>query len=464
MAYEDLRAFLGALESAGELARVPVEVDPMFEVGAVCRASLAMNGPGLLFERVKGSPHPLVTNLLATRERLALALGVEPREIGPFWNARAGRSLSPRLAAEGACQQLVLQGDDVDLSRFAMPTWNEEDGGPYITFPCYVSRNPRTGDLDCGMYRTQVFDGRTLALNARASKGINVNWASSSAQEEFPVAIVLGLDPVIHMTTVANLPYGVSELAAAGALRGAPVDLVRCVSQPLEVPAAAEIVLEGIVTTETRKEGPFGEYHGYYGAGGPRSVIRLTAITCRRDAINQQVYEGRPPQEDAVMHGTVVACEILRRIDVDGVQAVNVTPHSGGHLHCVISVDSRLAQDGLGVGRAVLAVRGVKLVTVVDADVDVFDPGEVEWAVATRVDYSRDVDIINQRADPGVTGGEPLRELLRGSKMIVNATRPTGIGFPREARPPKAVIEQVRENWAKYQISSGPAPESVISG
>lgn len=454
MAYDDLRIFLDALETAGQLARVPVEVDPMFEVGAVCRQALATNGPGLLFERVKGSPHRLATNLLATRERLAIALGVEPREIASFWNERAGQTVPPRLRTDGACQELVLQGADVDLSRFAVPTWNEEDGGPYITFPCYVSRNPTTGGLDCGMYRTQVFDDRTVALNARPAKGINVNRSASALGDDgFPVAIVLGLDPVIHMTTVANLPYGVGELGAAGALRGAPVELVRCVSQPLEVPASAEIVLEGVVTAETRKEGPFGEYHGYYGAGGMRSVIRLTAITCRADAINQQVYEGRPPQEDAVMHGTVVACEILRRIDLEGVQAVNVTPHSGGHLHCVISVDSRLAEDGLAVGRAVLAVRGVKLVTVVDADVDVFDAGEVEWAVATRVDYSRDVEIINAQADPGVTNGEPLRELLRGSKMIVDATRPTARGFPREARPPDSVVESVRRNWATYQIS-----------
>jgi UbiD family decarboxylase len=304
------------------------------------------------------------------------------------------------------------------------------------------------------MYRTQVFDERTVALNARPTKGINVNRAASGlGQDGFPVAIVLGLDPVIHMTTVANLPHGVSELAAAGALRGAPVELVPCVSQPLEVPASAEIVLEGVVTTDTRKEGPFGEYHGYYGAGGMRSVIRLTAITCRHDAINQQVYEGRPPQEDAVMHGTVVACEILRRIDLAGVRAVNVTPHSGGHLHCVISVDSDLAEDGLAVARAVLAVRGVKLVTVVDADVDVFDAGEVEWAVATRVDYSRDVEIIKAQADPAVTNGEPLRELLRGSKMIVDATRPRGRGFPLEARPPDDVIERVRDNWSAYGIS-----------
>jgi 2,5-furandicarboxylate decarboxylase 1 len=454
VAYDDLRAFLKSLEAADQLARVPVEVDPIFEVAAVCRQALTTNGPGLLFERVKGSPHRLATNLLATRERLAIALGVEPGDIAACWNAGAGRSVEPVLRTDGACQELVFRDDDVDLSRFAVPTWNEEDGGPYITFPCHVSRNPETGGLDCGMYRTQVFDRRTVALNARPTKGINVNRSTASPdQDGFPVAIVLGLDPVIHMTTVANLPYGVSELAVAGALRGAPVELVPCVTQPLEVPASAEIVLEGVVTADTRKEGPFGEYHGYYGAGGMRSVIRLTAITCRHDAINQQVYEGRPPQEDAVMHGTIVACEILRRIGLEGVQAVNVTPHSGGHLHCVVSVDTRLAEDGLAVARAVLAVRGVKLVTVVDADVDVFDPGEVEWAVATRVDYGRDVEIIKAKADPALTNGEPLRELLRGSKMIVDATRPSGRGFPREARPPRSVIEDVRRNWAAYGIN-----------
>jgi UbiD family decarboxylase len=455
VAFADLREFLKALDASEELARVPVEVDPLFEVGAVCRKALADNGPALLFEQVKGTPHPLATNLLATRERLAIALGISSEEIPAFWNERASQSIEPVLVVDGPCQGLVFTGDAVDLGRFAMPTWNEHDGGPYITFPCYVSKNPASGGYDCGMYRTQVYDRRTVGLNARPFKGINQNRAhAAETPEGFPVAIVIGLDPVVHMAAVAGLPHGVSELAVAGALRGEPVQMVPCKTIPLAVPAAAEIVLEGRVTGEQRQEGPFGEYHGYYGRGGMRPVIELTAITCRKDAINQQVYEGRPPHEDAVMHGTVIACEIFRRMPLPGVKAVNVTPHSGGHLHCIVAVKKPDDSYGKRVGLAVLALRGVKLVTVVDDDVDIFDPGQVEWAVSTRVDYGKDVEIIHwSTSDSSAAVGDRMHELTRGPKMVVDATRAQAATFPLEARPPAEVIERVHRDWATYHIS-----------
>jgi UbiD family decarboxylase len=455
MAFADLREFLNALDAAGQLAHVSPEVNPTFEVGAICREALAENGPGLLFERVVGTPHRLAANLLATRERLAIALGVPASQIPAFWNERANQSIEPLLTDEGACQELVWTGDDVDLDRFAMPTWNEHDGGPYITFPCYITSNPHTGEYDCGMYRTQVFDRRTVGLNARPSKGINRNRAAASdGNEGFPVAIVIGLDPAVHMAAVAGLPHGLSELGVAGALRGEAVRLVPCKTIPLAVPADAEIVLEGHVSPEQRQEGPFGEYHGYYGRGGIRPVIELSAITCRKDAINQQVYEGRPPHEDAVMHGTIIACEIFRRMPLPGVTAVNVTPHSGGHLHCVVAVKKPDDSYGKRVGLAVLALRGVKQVTVVDEDVDVFDPGQVEWAVSTRVDFGKDVEIINlSTSDPSAAADDRMHELTRGPKMIVDATRARAATFPLEARPPAAVIERVHREWAKYEIT-----------
>ncbi len=455
MAFADLRDFLNALDVAGQLAHITPEVSPAFEIGAICRKALAENGPGLVFERVTGTPHRVATNLLATRERLAIALGVPPAEIPTFWNERASQAIGPVLTDEGACQEMVWTGDDVDLNRFAMPVWNEHDGGPYITFPCYITQNPTTGEYDCGMYRTQVFDARTVGLNARPFKGINRNRAAASDVDEgFPVAIAIGLDPAVHMATVAGLPHGLSELAVAGSLRGAPVRLVPCKTIPLAVPADAEIVLEGRVTRESRHEGPFGEYHGYYGKGGSRPVISLTAITCRRDAINQQVYEGRPPHEDAVMHGTIIACEIFRRMPIPGVTAVNVTPHSGGHLHCVVAVKKPDDSYGKRVGLAVLALRGVKLVTIVDEDVDVFDPGQVEWAVTTRADFGKDVEIINwSTTDPSASADDRMHELTRGPKMIIDATRARSATFPLEAKPPAYVIEQVYREWAKYQIT-----------
>jgi 4-hydroxy-3-polyprenylbenzoate decarboxylase len=455
MAFADLRDFLSALDVAGQLAHISPEVSPVFEIGAISRQALTENGPGLLFECVAGTPHRVATNLLATRERLAIALGVPPNEIPTFWNERANQSIEPILTDEGACQEIVCTGDDVDLNRFAMPIWNEHDGGPYITFPCYITQNPATGGYDCGMYRTQVFDERTVGLNARPFKGINRNRAAASdADEGFPVAIVIGLDPAVHVATVAGLPHGMSELAVAGSLRGEPVRLVPCQTVPLAVPADAEIVLEGRVTGEQRQEGPFGEYHGYYGRGGSRPAISLTAITCRADAINQQVYEGRPPHEDAVMHGTIIACEIFRRMPIPGVTAVNVTPHSGGHLHCVVAVNKPDDSYGKRVGLAVLALRGVKLVTVVDEDVDVFDPGQVEWATTTRVDFAKDVEIINWTTiDPSAAADDRMHELTRGPKMIIDATRARSATFPLEAKPPADVIERVARDWASYQIT-----------
>ncbi len=461
MPFADLRAFLQALEAERQLACVRVEVDPRFELAAICRKALADGGPGLLFENVKGSRHAFAANLLASRERMAIALGVEPDALLPYWRDRGGDLVNPVIVADGACQEEVLVGDDVDFGRFGLPIWNAEDGGPYVTFPCFISQNPTTGGFDCGMYRAQVFDGRTLGFNAGPHRHLTMNRSRSADPDgQFPVAIALGLDPVVQIATVAGLPYGVSELALAGALRGAPVELVRCKTVPLVAPATAEIVLEGYITQSIREEGPFGEFHGYYGEAGPRPVIELSAITCRHDAIHQEAYEGRPPHEDAVMQGIASACEIFRQVQLAGIKAVHITPHSGGHLHCVVSVKKPVDSYAKMVGMGILgcwAGRNVKVVTVVDDDVDVYDPGEVEWAVATRVDYGQDVEIIRGTTgiplDPSVPPGDRERQNARVSKMIVDATRTRAGSFPREATPPADVVERVLREWSTYGIS-----------
>src|SRR5712692_3691790 len=190
MSFADLRAFLRALEAARQLACVRVEVDPRFEVAAICRKALADGGPGLLFENVKGSRHAFAANLLASRERMAIALGVDPDALLTYWRDQGARLIDPVIVEDGPSQEEVLLGDDLDFGRFGLPTWNARDGGPYITFPCYISQNPATGGFDCGMYRTQVFDGRTLGFNAGPHRHLSMNRERSGDPDgRFPVAI-----------------------------------------------------------------------------------------------------------------------------------------------------------------------------------------------------------------------------------------------------------------------------------
>jgi UbiD family decarboxylase len=464
MPYRDLRAFLNTLEKRGELHKIESEVDLKHEVGAVCRLALDRGGErdnkALYFSRLKGSSYPLVVNVLANRKRYCLALECSPDEVHREWIRRTQKPIAPEMVKDGPCKEVVRVGRDVDLFELPIPWWNKLDGGHYITFPCYISKDPETGIRNAGMYRTMVHDKRTLGILAAPYRHVRHHFEKAHAQgRPLPVAIVIGLDPSLYIATVAPFPFGEDEVAMAGALRGEAIQFVPCETIPLEVPAYAEIVIEGeIPPNVVREEGPFGEFTGYYGDRAPRPVIQVKAITHRKDLIYQASYEGLPHHETCVVSGISNEAELLRQIPLPGIQKVHFTSGGGGYLDAVVSIKKPYDGYGKMVGLAALgttAGRTVKIITVVDDDIDPNDIAQVNWAVTTRARVDRDIEIIKDVSanvlDPTMTQHEK-RTSSRTDKMIIDATKPLLEPLQPECRPHAEIMEQVVRNSAKYGL------------
>ena len=458
----DLRSYLEVLEQEGELARIKVPVDLNQEIGAICYRNLHKKGPGLLFEQPGGFKIPMAVDLLASRHRYALALGVETDQLSATWNERAGNPLPPVIVKKGACQDHVMIGDDVDLTKFPVPIWNDLDGGPYLTLCSHLTKDPVTGIRNVGLYRNQVHDRNTLGILSGPYTHLTLQRRKAPGKP-FPVALILGADPTVVITATSPLPFGTDELAVAGALRGKPLELVPCRTIPLEVPVTAQIVIEGEIDPEMqRDEGPFGEFTGYY--GGPmmrRDVIRVKAITHQENPILQLTYEGMPPHESSVLTGVPRDAEILRTVKLPGMKSVYVTDAGGGAFHAVVSVEKPFEGFGKYVGLAILgtqAGRYIKQVVVVDNDIDPFDPVAVEWAIGTRVQAHRDVEILNEVTgiflDPSMDHDEQ-RGSSRTSKWIIDATRYNAKDYPLVCEPEVKVMKKVEREWDRYGIPNG---------
>ena len=464
MPYRDLRAFLERLEKEGELLKVEAEVDLMYEVGAVCRLALDRGGvdgnKALYFSHPKGHSHSLAVNLLSTRKRYCLAFECDPDEVHQEWVRRTKNPIPPRIVKDGPCKEVIHVGKEVNLFQLPIPTWNDGDGGPYITFPCHISKDPDTGIRNAGMYRAMVHDERTLGILAAPYRHIRHHWEKTHAQgSSFPVVIAVGLDPTIYAATVASFPFGVDELAMAGALRGEPVEMVPCETIPLEAPATAEVVIEGEILPGTlREEGPFGEFTGYYGDRAPQPIIEVKAITHRKDFVFQGTYTGLPHNENCVVTGISNEAEIMRQCPLPGIRKVHFTSGGGGYLHVVVSIKKPYDGYGKMVGLSVLGTtpgRTVKIVTVVDDDIDPTDLAQVDWAVTTRVRVDRDVETIKDLSanvlDPTMILSEK-RGGSRADKMVIDATKPLLEPLQPECRPERQVMDRVMRNREKYGI------------
>src|SRR3990167_6442242 len=464
MPYADLREFLHQLEKEGELGHVKRPVDLHYETGAVSRKALDLRGPALSFDNIRGHKIPLVVNLFATRRRYALGLDTTPEELHRHWIERTKEPIEPVIVKDGRCKENAFIGKDVDLTKFPIPIWNELDGGPYITLPCHITKHPVTGARNASMYRAQVHDRATIGILAAPYRHIVLHRTEALKRgEPLPVAIALGVDPAITVASAAGFPYGVDELTMAGALRDEPIELVRCETIPLEVPASAEIVLEGeIDPKELREEGLFGEFTGYYGIKHPRPVIKIKAITHRNNPIYAASYEGLPPHDTALLQGLPIETEILRLCPLPGIQKVHVTEGGGGAFNCVISIKKQFEGFAKMIAMAALGTWGaryVKTLIIVDDDVDPFDWTQVEWALATRVQPHRDVEIIRDVVgcilDPSLSLQERRTGHSRTSKMIIDATKYDAAEFEIPCRPKQDTMEKINREWVEYAIPAG---------
>jgi UbiD family decarboxylase len=466
MPFRDLRAFLECLDAHGELARIQRRVALAYELGAVSYLNAQAGGPALLFERPDDRDVPVAVDVLGGWKRYALAMETEVAQVHGEWTRRTATPLPTRRVASGPCKENVLRGDAVDLFKFSMPTWNALDGGPYITFPVIISQDVETGVRNCAIYRMQVHGPDRVGILAESYRHLNLHRRKYGDKEPFPIAIALGTDPTIPMAAVAPFPFGTDELAMAGAIRGEPVDVVACETVPLEVPAAAEIVLEGeMLPGEMEEEGPYGEFTGYYGPRGRRPVVRIKAITHRDHPIHVGHYTGRVAGEATALSVVPIECEILRAVPIPGIQRVTITPGGRGLL-CIASIKQMFAGHGAQMGMAILSTwagRRIKSVIVVDEDVDPTNWFDVEWAISTRVQPHRDVTIIPVAPGVGLDPSLPDDERSTGrtSKMIIDATKYNTATFATPCLPNADVLAEVQRNWASYGIPEGSGIEAA---
>jgi 2,5-furandicarboxylate decarboxylase 1 len=419
---QSLRPWLAELADDGRLVEIAEALDPA--AGLAARL-VALDREPVRIAHVHGSTLPIVANLLAGRELIAEALGVDSRGLGAHLQRALAAPLEPVVVAEAPCQEITEP--DPDLARLPIPRFFEHEGGPYITAGCIVTRDPGTGERNWSIARVRPLGG------ARALVGIAPNHhlavaarAAREGGERLPIAVTIGNHPALMLAACLYLGRGEDELRIAGALLGEPVALARCAAVALEVPAECEIVLEGHLDIDDRiEEGPVSEFHGGYERYGQAATATFERLTRRRDAIYQVVLPGFHP-EHALIGGVAIAAGLeraLRRL-VPSVHAVAVPESGAGRLAAVVALERHAAGEARAVAHAALeAVNLVKLVTVVDSDVDPWDDGAVAHAVATRVHFDRDLHVLpGMRADRA----EPLERGGVIAKLAIDATRKAG--------------------------------------
>jgi 4-hydroxy-3-polyprenylbenzoate decarboxylase len=448
VAYKDLREFVKRLEAAGELKRISAEIDPVLEVTEITQRVTRAGGPALLFERPKGSRTPLLINLLGSERRINLALESESLDavasrIRGFLDFQAPQGLLdkikmlPKLAELGSffpktvkkapCKEVVRR-DGFSLLEFPILQCWPKDAGRFITWPLVITRNPETGKRNVGVYRMQVFDEKTTGMHWQTQKHGAEHFRRARAENRdgrIDVAVAIGADPVTCLAGILPIPPDLDEMMFAGFLRREPVEMVACETCPLEVPAQAEIVLEGYVDlSEMRVEGPFGDHTGFYSLEGEYPVFHVTCVTHRHDPLYLTTIVGPPPQEDFYM-GHAVERIFLPVMKMQYPEIVDIAMPAEGIFHNLMIVAIRKSYPGharkimnaiWSLGQAMLT----KVVVVVDHDVNVQNWHEVTWKALCAIDPQRDVQFVLGPVD---TLDHAARRQDFGSKMGIDATR-----------------------------------------
>ncbi|MCR4441291.1 MAG: menaquinone biosynthesis decarboxylase [Peptococcaceae bacterium] len=479
MAYADLQEFLQALEERGLLKRIEAEVSPFLEVTEISDLVVKKGGPALYFSRVKGSPYPLVTNLFGSQERMSMALGVKTLdEVGerireylelPFAAAggwlerlkavpRAAEAVKflPRMVKNAPCQEVV----ETDPDLFSLPVlqcW-PLDGGRFITLPLVFTKDVRTGRRNCGMYRMQVYDAKTTGMHWHLHKDGSRHLQSALEEgKRLEAAAVLGGDPATIYAATAPLPQDVDEMVFASFLRREPVEMVKCRTVDLEVPARAEFVLEGYVEPgELRKEGPFGDHTGFYSPADDYPVFHLTCLTRKRSPVYPSTIVGRPPMEDAFLGKATerIFLPLLQQL-LPEVVDMHFPPEGVFHNCLVVSIKKRYPGQARKVMQALWGMSQAmftKLIIVVDEHVDVQDMPAVWWRVFNNIDPRRDVTIVEGPLD---ALDHASTTPFYGSKMGIDATRKLPEEghrreWPRELEMIPQIKELVARRWREY--------------
>lgn len=468
MPYADLREFLRKLEACGKLHRIREPVDKDWEIAAVSRIAFQSipepRRPALVFENVKGFDSPVVLGVNgASRSIYCLALECELAEVHRKWTEAELRPIPPVLVDKGPVQENIFKGESCDITRLPIPTWTVgQDPAPYITAGCVVTRDPDSGIRNVGTYRVQIKGPRKLGLFINYLQGGREHVEKNNrAGRPTPVAIVMGTEPVTGLVSVSRVQADLDELAVAGRLRGEAVEVVRCQTVDLEVPAAAEVVIEGIIrANELEDEGPFGEYTGFMGPASLSYVVDVSCITHRNRPIVQAFLSQMPPSESSCIRGIGREATLMKHLKEDlrlPVRDVHLMEHGGAAAYLVVSIrKTHPAQPRTVMFAAwAYAPQFGKFTVVVDDDIDVRDPDEVNWALSFRVQPESDAFIVSGTAavqlDPSQAAAAVRQEESTrrvSSKIGIDATRKHQ--FPPLALPPREHLERVRRDWKKY--------------
>ena len=487
MKYKDLRDFISNLEQMGELKRISLEVDPVLEMTEICDRVLRAGGPALLFENPKGSDIPVLANLFGTPKRVALGMGEEsvealrdvgrllaflkepepPKSMKDAWQKmpifKQVLNMAPKMVKSAACQEKIIERDDIDLESYPIQLCWPEDAAPLITWGLVVTRGPNKSRQNMGIYRQQVLGKNRVIMRWLSHRGGALDfkeWQEQKPGELFPVSVVLGCDPATILAAVTPIPDSLSEYAFAGLLRGSKTELVNCISNDLQVPASAEIILEGFLHPEdTADEGPYGDHTGYYNEVDSFPVLTIERITQRKKPIYHSTYTGRPPDEPAILGVALneVFVPILQK-QFPEITDFYLPPEGCSYRMAVVSMKKQYPGHAkrvmMGVWSFLRQFMYTKFIIVVDNDVDVRNWNDVIWAITTRMDPIRDTTLVDNTPIDYLDFASPVSGL--GSKMGMDATNKMPGETNREwgkpiKRDPK-IVERIDEIWASLGI------------
>ena len=453
MAFSDLRDFIKLLEKEGELKRISTEVDPYLEVTEISDRVLRAGGPALLFEKPKGSSIPLLVNLFGNSRRIALAMGQEDidglRDVGKLlaflkeptppsgwkdvWQKlpsyKQVLNVSPNVKKSAVCQDVVIEAGDVDLSMFPLQTCWPGDVAPLVTWPLVITRGPQKERQNLGIYRMQPIARNKLIMRWLSHRGGALDfkdWQKKYPREAFPVSVAIGADPATILATVTPVPDTLSEYAFAGLLRGSKTDVVKSLTNDLQVPASAEIVLEGVIEPgEFADEGPYGDHTGYYNEIEQFPVFTINRITHRKDPIYHSTYTGRPPDEPAMLGMALneVFVPLLQK-QFPEIVDFYLPPEGCSYRLAVVSIKKQYPghakQIMMGIWSFLRQFMYTKFVVVVDDDINTRQWEDVIWAITTRMDPVRDTVLIANTPIDYLDFASPVSGM--GSKMGFDAT------------------------------------------
>lgn len=487
MKFDDLRDFISLLEEKGLLKRISQEIDPNLEMTEISDRTLRAGGPALLFENPKGYDTPVLTNLFGTTQRVAMAMGKEhvgqlrevgewlaylkepepPKGIKSLWEKlpifKQVLNMPTKRVNKPACQQVIIQGDDVDLTKLPVMTCWPDDIAPLITWGLTITKGPYKKRQNLGIYRQQLLGKNKIIMRWLSHRGGAIDfreWQEANPDKPFPVSVALGADPATILGAVTPIPDSLSEYAFAGLLRGSRTKVAKSISNDLDVPASAEIILEGYLQPgEEAPEGPYGDHTGYYNEVDDFQVMTVTHVTTRENPIYHSTYTGRPPDEPAVLGVALneVFVPILQK-QFPEIVDFYLPPEGCSYRMAVVSIKKRYPGHAkrvmLGIWSFLRQFMYTKFIIVCDDDVNVRDWNDVMWAITTRMDPSRDTTLIENTPIDYLDFASPVSGL--GSKMGLDATNKWKGETDREWGLPIVMDGKVKEKidqlWQELDI------------